>query len=111
MKLFSKKKKLSLEFVGFLQAVGVVIYCGLVGLVFWKGETWFGSIAYTYSGPILFLILFAASVLICGLLVFGYPVFLFWDKKQACESLKVIAYTAAWLAIFTVLLFVSLTLA
>jgi hypothetical protein len=105
-----KKKKPSLPFVAFGQAFGVLVYCLLAGTLLWKGEDWFGLIGKTSLGPIFVLTLFSVSVLICALLVFGYPVYLFWDKKQACESLQIVGYTAAWLALFT-LLFIFLLLA
>lgn len=97
------KKKFSLPFIGFLQAVGLVIYCGLVGVLLWRGNKLFGPI-YTFLGPTLFLILFAVSALICALLSLGYPIILFWDKKQTKKALNLVTYTAAWLVFFTLLI-------
>lgn len=96
-------KKKSLFFVGFLQAFSLTIYCSLVGLLFWRGEKWFGPIKY-YLGPVLFLVIFVVSALICGLLAFGYPVVLFWEKKKTSEALKLVGYTAAWLCFFILLI-------
>ena len=91
--------------VSFFQALGIVIYCGLVGLIFWRGNQWFGKMN-NYLGPVLVLTLLSVSVLVCGLLAFGYPVMLFWDEKKTRDALKLVGYTAAWLLgfIFFILL-------
>ncbi len=102
------KKKFSLTFIAFLQALGLIIYCGLVGLLFWRGNTWFGPMT-SYLGPVLFLVLFVASALVSALLVLGYPVFLFWEKKEKVEALKLVACTTAWLIAF-ILLIISIFL-
>ena len=101
--------KHSLVKLGLLQALGIVIYCGLVGLIFWRGNQWFGKMN-NYLGPVLVLTLLSVSVLVCGLLAFGYPVMLFWDEKKTRDALKLVGYTAAWLLgfiflILTILLF------
>lgn len=98
-----RKKEFSLSFVAFLQALGLVIYCGLVGLLFWRGSVWFGTISNPL-GSALFLVLFVASALISALLVLGYPFILFWEKKQTVEALKLVGYTTAWLIFFVFLI-------
>lgn len=103
-----RKKELSLPFIAFLQALGLVVYCSLVGLLFWQGESWFGTMS-SFVGPTLFLILFVASALISALLVLGYPIILFWEKKQTTKALKLVAYTTAWLAFFALFIVLLLT--
>jgi hypothetical protein len=98
-----KKEKFSLGFIAFLQALGLVIYCGLIGVLFWQGNNLFGP-PYTFLGPAMFLVLFVVSAMISALIVLGYPFILFWEKKRAVEALKLAIYTAAWLAFFTILL-------
>src|SRR4030042_823170 len=78
---FKKKKNFSVPFIAFFQALGLLFYCGLVGLLFWRGEKWFGPISY-YWGPLFFLVLFIVSALICALIAFGYAFILFWERKQ-----------------------------
>ncbi len=90
-------------FIAFLQALGLVVYCGLVGLVFWQGEHWFGPMA-NFWGPVFLLLLFVASVLISSLIGLGYPIILFWEKKQRVEALKLVVATAAWLALFVLVI-------
>jgi hypothetical protein len=101
-------KKKSLPFVALLQALGLTAYCSLVAIIFWKGNAWFGP-QNNLIGPTLVLVLLVVSVLICALIAFGYPVFLFWQKKQTNKALKLVAYTAGWLALF-VLIFISIIL-
>lgn len=102
MRTFFKKKRFSLGFIAFLQALGLVVYCGLVALLFWRGEKWFGP-ANNFIMPAFLLVIFATSALVCGLLVFGYPIVLFWVKKEKTEALKLVAHTAAWLIFFILL--------
>ncbi len=106
---FLKKKKFSLSFIAFLQALGLVVYCSLVGLFMWQGENIFGP-PYTFLGPVMFLVLFVASALISALLVLGYPFILFWEKKRLIEALKLVIYTIAWLALFILLFMIALTI-
>jgi len=97
----------SLPFVAFLQALGLTVYCGLVGVLFWKGNDLFGPMQ-NYWGPVLFLVLFVASALISALLVLGYPIKLFWIQKKPREALKLVVCTTAWLAFFVVLFLILL---
>lgn len=101
---------LSLPFIGFLQALGVVLYCCLVALFFWKGNEVFG-VAPNYLGPLLVLLLFVLSALICALIVLGYPITLFWEKKETEKALRLVAYSAAWIIFFFVLLLIVLWIA
>ncbi len=102
-------KKKSLPLVAFLQALGLTAYCLLVGVVFWKGNTWFGP-QNNLIGPTMVLVLLVVSVLICALIAFGYPVFLFWQKKQTNKALKLVAYTTGWLVLFVLLFILALFL-
>ena len=97
--LFGKKPKISIEKLGLLQALGVVAYCTLIGLFIWSGGGLFGLMAPL--APILMLILFSFSVLVCGLLVFYHPYQLFFDGKKK-EAADLVLYTTGWLAAFFV---------
>ncbi|MEJ2347746.1 MAG: hypothetical protein P8Y17_00910 [Patescibacteria group bacterium] len=101
-------KKKSLPLIAFLQALGLTVYCSLVAVIFWKGNTWFGP-QNNLIGPTMVLVLLVVSVLICALIAFGYPVFLFWQKKETNRALKLVAYTAGWLVLF-VLIFILVIL-
>lgn len=95
----------SLKGKGFVQAVGVTLHCGLVGVLFWKGNEIFGK-APNYAGPVAFLLLFSVSALICTLIVFYQPYKLFFNGKKK-EALDLVLYTTGWLFIFF-LIFLSL---
>ena len=80
---------------GFVQALGLGGYCGLVGLVFLNGDSWFGKMD-RYWGPMLFLMLFVVSAMISTLIVFYYPYKLFiLDKKR--EAVQLVMCTTGWL--------------
>lgn len=95
-------KKLSPPFVGLLQALGLSIYCALVGIIFWKGNSLFGS-ANQYTGPFVILSLLVVSALICALISLGYPFIVFWDKKNTKKALQMVFYTAGWLLLFVII--------
>lgn len=83
---------------GLLQALGVTIYCSLVGFFMWNANQIFGKMPSLF-GPIAFLLLFSVSALICGLLVFYQPYKLFFAGKKK-EAVDLVVYTAAWLFVF-----------
>ena len=99
---FRFKEKTSLGFISFLQAFGLALYCGLVSLIFWKGNDLFNDVP-NFLGQILALILFVTSALVSGLLVLGYSFYLFWYKKQIQKALKLVGYTTIWLVGFIIL--------
>lgn len=86
---------------GLYQALGVAIYCSLVGLIFWRGDKWIGSPGF--AGPVMVLILFVVSALICALIVFYKPYNLFFkDKKR--QAIDLVLSTTAWLFVILILL-------
>ena len=105
--MFLKKKgKLSLEFIAFLQAIGLTSYCLLIGFILWNGEAWFGPMVSFV--PIAFVcFLFALSALISAFLILGYPIFLFWVEKKEKEALKLVGCTVLWLILFVTLAILS----
>lgn len=100
--------KISPAFVAFLQALGLFIYCILIGVLFYRGEDWFGPMTH-FLGPIFFLLLFVGSALICAFLSLAYPIYLFWEKKQRTKALTIAGYTAAWLLVFMIIIVLVLT--
>ncbi|HLC64424.1 MAG TPA: hypothetical protein VJK25_03740 [Patescibacteria group bacterium] len=85
------KNKHHLSKVGLLQALGIAIYCGLIGgfLTFMESSS---LTPPRYLGPSVMLILLVFSVAVCGSIIFGYPVYLA-IKDRAKEALKLLAYT------------------
>jgi len=65
-------EKYNLWLVGFLQATGTAIYCGLISLFICNSSHIFGKIT-DFRGPLLFLILFVTSaLLISGVITLSY---------------------------------------
>jgi hypothetical protein len=95
-----KMANLSLGFMAFLQALGLMAYCSLVAVLFWQGNRWFGKVP-GYLAPLLFLTLFTTSALVCATITLGYPVILFWQKKQTSQAVKLVLATTLWLVFFT----------
>lgn len=79
---------------GFLQALGVTIYCLLIALVFMVLDSFQvgspGVLFFTF-----FLLLFVLSAAITGSLVFGYAAYLALNKKIK-EALMDLAYVILW---------------
>ena len=94
--------------IGLLQAVGVLIYCGLIAVFFF-------SMSKTTSQPefigfFLILALFVFSAAITGSLVFGYPVYLALVKNRIKEALTILAYTFLYsliIILLTIIIIVS----
>ncbi|MFH0943079.1 MAG: hypothetical protein V1810_02780 [Candidatus Beckwithbacteria bacterium] len=95
--------------IAFFQALGLTAYCSLVALIFWRGEQWFGRVP-NFLGPFLMLIILTTSALICGLIVFGYPVKLYLKTNKPDQSIKLVLLTAAWLTGFSLLIMLGIYL-
>jgi predicted transglutaminase-like protease len=93
------KKKLSLNSIAFFQALGLVLYCGLVALLLWKGNTIFVKVP-NYLGPFLFLTIFSTSALICALITLTYPIKLYLKTSDVKKPLQIIIYMSLYLLIF-----------
>ena len=102
-------RKLSLGFISFLQALGLIIYVSLIGLLIWKGNTIFGPVN-TFLGPTLFLLVFVLSAVVCGLLFGYYPFILWWEQKETKKAIKVVFYTTGWLVFFGIFTLVLMLL-
>ena len=93
----------SIKKIGLLQALGVTVYCSLVGLLFWQGEHIFPKVN-PYFGPVMMLLLLSASVLVCGLLVFYKPYRLFFEGKKK-DAINLVLFTSLWLFVSLLLFF------
>jgi Na+/proline symporter len=106
--LFNKKSEISIKKLGFFQALGVAVYCLLVGALIQSGSVFFGPLG-GILGPALMLILLSFSVLVCGLLVFYHPYQLFFDGKKK-EAADLVLSTTGWLAAFFIVFFLLILL-
>lgn len=84
-------KKLSPSLIGFLQALGVAVYCTLIGGFFQLGNKIFPKQS-DFLTSILILILLVFSAAITGMIVFGYSAYLALNQKIK-EALDVFFYT------------------
>lgn len=100
---------LELNMAAFLQAVGVLTYIVLISTVFSQGQNWFGRLP-NFFGPLLMLTLLSTSAMICGLLVFAYPVKLYFKTKKYEQPIKIVLMTAGWLALFSLLIMLGIIL-
>ncbi len=101
------KNKVSLGFIGFLQALTLVSYVSLVAFMMWRSEQWFKE-PIGFLGIILVLTLFATSALISSIITLGYPVFLVWKKKEIINAIKLVIYTSLWLFVLIGLIGITL---
>ena len=99
-------KKITLPFLGFLQATCLVIYIGLVTGFFAFAENWFPNLDFFY-GPILMLLLFVVSAVISALLVLGRAGYLFWEKRYR-ECFMLLGWTIGWALFYLVAMIVML---
>lgn len=106
MKKLGPNKKLSLEFIGFLQALGLTVYCALVGTILFKSSLWMGA-KPGILGPALFLTLFVTSIIICALISLAQPFIIFWEEKNTQKALKLVFFTGLWLLILVATIFIS----
>jgi len=83
--------KSNLSLIGFLQALGVVVYCALVVGVFWLAERFFVT-PPDFFGIILMLVLLVFSAAVSGAIVFGYPAYLALNNRIK-DALSVFVYT------------------
>lgn len=97
-----KKVSLSPVFIGFLQALGVFLYCALVAIFIRNGESWFGKLADPFLAILLFLLLLCVSALICTMLVGAYPIYIYFadTRENLKRALKVTIWSGSWLLLF-----------
>ena len=90
--------KSKIVLMGLVDAVGTVVYTGLVAFLMQNGDELFGK--SQFFGPIAFLLLFMLSALITSSLVLGRPIFMFLDGKKQ-EAAALLIYTIVFLALMT----------
>jgi len=101
-------KKLNLSLIGFLQALGVLVYCGLISGLFWLLDSYFRSNPPQFAVMLFMLVILVFSAAVTGSLVFGYSVYLAMQKeiKQALKLLGfTLLYSLGFVLIIVILLF------
>lgn len=99
---------MEIKTLGFFQALGVALYCSLLGVFFWQGSKILPEPGLPF-GPMMFLLLFSTSVLICSLIVFYKPYKLFFEGKKK-EAINAVVFTSLWMFGFVFLSFLLLIL-
>lgn len=92
---------------GILQATGIAAYCLLIGGFLSQASKIFPK--DPPLTPVLVLILFSTSVLICALIVFYKPYTLFFANKKK-QAIDIVVYTAIGLVFYVALAFILLFL-
>lgn len=82
-----------------LNALGVFLYVSAVSWVMINGEKLFGDGEHLML-PVAILMLLVLSVAVVGTLIFGYPVWLYFEGKKK-ESVKALGSTLAFVFLLT----------
>ncbi len=96
--------------VGFLQALGVTVYCFLIIGFFYLMEKYSPTSSEPqFFGAAIMLIIFVFSAAITGSIVFGYPAYLILKQNKVKEGLQTLGYFALFLlgVIFLSLVLIS----
>jgi hypothetical protein len=96
------KNKMSLPFLAFLQATGLVVYIILISSFFNLLEDKLPTNATPYYGFAIMVLVFVISAVISSLLVLGKAGYLFWEKKYK-ESLTLIGWTIGWGIVYLII--------
>jgi len=98
-------KKINPSLFGLYQALGVAFYCALIaGFIFLMNR--FNFTPPDYVAITLMLVLLVISAAVCGLLVFGYSVYLVFNKKKN-EALALLGYTFLYLLIIFIIFLIT----
>jgi len=104
------EKKYNPSLIGFLQAAGVFIYCGLIAaFFFYMTKT---ASQPGFFGFFLMLALLVFSAAVTGSLVFGYPSYLALVKNRIKEALTILTYTLLYsliIILLSIIIIVSFT--
>ncbi|MFH0818833.1 MAG: hypothetical protein V1898_02450 [Patescibacteria group bacterium] len=92
-------KKFQNLLIGLVQAVGVSVYCLLIAGFFWVMDNFAPDSENMIFAMSIMLMLLVLSAAICGLTVFGYPLYLVINKE-----VKKALYVLAWTFLFLLLI-------
>jgi hypothetical protein len=102
-------KRMSLPFIAFLQASGLVTYIVFITTVLTNLSRFFRNGVAEFYAPIIMLLIFVFSAVISASLVLGRAGVLFWDKKYK-EAFTLIGWTLGWMAFYLLMFFVLLSI-
>ncbi|MCB9802975.1 hypothetical protein H6761_03075 [Candidatus Nomurabacteria bacterium] len=102
-----KFKHLPLPLVAFGQAFFTSVYVLLVGTFMQTVEKW--NIGPNVLGIVVILSLLVLSASVCGSLIFGYPIYLLFNKEVK-SALILLGYTFLFLLLLIVLTFLMIAI-
>jgi len=99
--------KTNLSLIGFLQALGVIVYCALAGGFFWLADIFFVA-PPGFLGIVLMLVFLVFSVAVSGAIVFGYPAYLALNNRIK-DALSLLIYTLIYTLGFVIVIVIIVT--
>jgi hypothetical protein len=102
------KTKNGVVFMGLMHAVAAMVYITLVTFVMRYGNEWFGKVDNQLTS-IAALMLFVLSAAVMGSLIFLRPALWYVNDKRH-ETLRLLAWTIAFLFVLTLVVFVCLAI-
>lgn len=94
---------------GLIQASSVAGYILLIVTLMSNSRYWYGEDDRGMLAPLLAVLVFSVSVLVCALLVLAEPYKLFILKKES-EALLLIVATAKWLVVYLLFLIIGIVI-
>lgn len=91
--------------IAFLQAFGIACYVAIFATTIYTLQIWSVTRAIEPHPALaiaLFLLTFILSALICGSIMFAYPIIVF-SRGQRTDALKIILWSILWLGALLVL--------
>jgi hypothetical protein len=83
-----------------LQSLAAVAYVAGVGTLMFHANQVFGRVPRSAVGPIAFLMLFCTSAAVMGLLLFGLPIYLYWEGRKR-EGIAMALLNVGFFAVIT----------
>lgn len=89
---------------GFLNALGAIIYIGLVATLMTSSNRLFmGAGPFVSSMAIICLLVLSAAIM--GAIILGRPILWYFNGRKE-ESIKLFLYTVGWFFVFTMIIFI-----
>jgi len=99
--------KTNLFLIGFLQALGVIVYCALASGFFWLADRFFVT-PPGFLGIVLMLVFLVFSVAVNGAIIFSYPAYLALNNRIK-EALSLLIYTLLNILGFVIIIVIIVT--
>jgi hypothetical protein len=94
------KTRLSLPFIGFLQATGLTVYVSFVVFLMQSMSTRGAPTNPMFQG-ISILLLFVLSAMVSASIMLGYPAWLYGGSKTK-QALAIVGWSIGWLLVYLI---------